>query len=409
MMRPAMIWRVARKEILSTFRDTRAIVSNLAIPLLLMPVMMLGMPLLMGGLFEREATTVTPIGVVGMDYLPTGFVTIIESQNVELVPVDDGFRAVQDEDIEVVFEVLEPLDVALAGAGSATINLYSKAGNMKSELNASKVQQAVAIYQQQVVAARLANAGLDPAVLQPLQIVSVDASTPAERSSGMLSWLIPFFIALWTLTGGQMTAVDATAGEKERGTLEVLLVAPVRRTEVVMGKFLATLTFGLSAAMMAIVGFLLGGVALTRIFLPRMGEEGAQMVSVMGGSLSINLTAVFVLIVSAILLSGLVSALLIGVAMFARSFKEAQSYIAPLSFLFVIPAILLQFKDLIGLGNEAYLIPLFNVLLLMDDVVRGSLDPSRLALVWGSMVVIIVALLAFAHRNFQREEVIFRS
>src|SRR5690554_8082029 len=114
-MRPRMIWRVARKEILSTVRDTRAIVSNLLIPLLLMPVVMLGMPLLLGGLFEREATNITPIGVVGLSNLPAEFVEILEAQNVELVPVDAGVSAVQDGDVDVVIEVDEPLVTALAG------------------------------------------------------------------------------------------------------------------------------------------------------------------------------------------------------------------------------------------------------------------------------------------------------
>lgn len=408
-MRPRMIWRVARKEILSTVRDTRAIVSNLLIPLLIMPVVMLGMPLLLGGLFERTATNLTPVGVVGLGNLPTEFIELLESQNVELVPVDDGVEAVQAGDVDVAIRADEPLLSAMANGGTGELLVYSKQGNMKSELEASKVQQAVAVYQQQVVATRLVDAGLDPSVLQPLQVQAVDASTAAERSSGQFSWLIPFFIAIWTLTGGQMTAVDATAGEKERGTLEVLLVAPVKRTEIVVGKFLATLTFGLSAALAAIVGFLIGGVALNAIFLPRLGEEGAEMVAMFGGSLNIDALSVVILVVSALLLAALVAAVLIGITLFARSFKEAQSYIAPLSFVFIIPVVLLQFKDLIGLGDQAYLIPVFNVLLLMDDVVRGVVEPQRLALVWGSMIVMIGLLLAFAHRNFQREEVIFRS
>src|SRR5690606_24545193 len=153
-------------------------------PLLLMPVVMLGMPLLLGGLFEREATNITPIGVVGLSNLPAEFMEILEAQNVELVPVDAGVSAVQDGDVDVVIEVDEPLATALAGNGSASLSIYSKQGNMKSELDASKVQQAVAIYQQQVVALRLVDAGLDPSVLQPLQVQAVDASTAAERSSG---------------------------------------------------------------------------------------------------------------------------------------------------------------------------------------------------------------------------------
>jgi sodium transport system permease protein len=105
------------------------------------------------------------------------------------------------------------------------------------------------------VRARLRRAGLDPGLLTPIALTTRDASTAAERAGGSLSWLIPFFIVVWTLTGGQMVAIDATTGEKERRTLEALLVTPVRRGEVVVGKFLATLLFGLSAALRQPSGF----------------------------------------------------------------------------------------------------------------------------------------------------------
>lgn len=408
-MRPKMVWRIARKEILSTLRDTRAIISNLLIPLLLMPVMMLGLPLLLGGLFQREAVTITPIGVEGVEFLPPELVTLLKLQNVQLDSYPDALAAVQEDRVTVAMKVEEPLAVAIAEGRTPRITLVTKAGNMKSELNAAKVQQAVTFYQRQVVAERLTDAGLDPNVLDPLLISMVDASSDAERSSGQLSWLIPFFIAIWTLTGGQMTAIDATAGEKERGTLEVLLVAPVRRSEVVVGKFLATLTFGLSAAVMAIVGFLLGGVALKEFFVPRLGEGGAEIVQFMGGALNIDAAALGVLFLSALLLASFVAALLISIALFARSFKEAQSYLAPLSFLFIIPALMLQFKDLINVGDVAFMIPVYNVLVLMDNVVRGNYALSEIGISWAIMLALIWLLLAFAHRNFQREEVIFRS
>lgn len=408
-MRAKIIGLVARKEILSTLRDTRAIISNLLIPLLLVPAMMVGLPLLLGGLFEREATTLTPLGVEGAANLPGELEAALEAQNVELIPVDDAAKTVRDGEYDVAIVVPEGFFSSVASGGSAELTVVSKVGNMKSELNASKVSQAVSAYTQQVLATRLGDAGLDPSVLQPVTVSVVDASSAAERSSGQLSWLIPFFIAIWTLTGGQMTAIDATAGEKERGTLEVLLVAPVRRSEVVVGKFLATVTFGLSAAFMAIVGLLLGGLVMNAIFLPRLGDDANEIVAVMGGGLSIGLPQVLILLVTAVLLAGLVSALLIGVAMFARSFKEAQSYIAPLSFLFILPAVGLQFKDLIGVGEGAYYVPVLNALLLMDDVVTGGASNVEIAITWASMLVVVVVLLLFALRNFRREEVIFRS
>ena len=187
-MRPRMIWRVARKEILSTLRDTRAIISNLLIPLILMPVVMLGMPLLLGGLFEREATTITPIGVVGLENLPAEFVAILEAQNVELVPVAEGVAAVQAGDVDVVLQATEPVASALVGNGSTSLQLFSSRQHEGG--STLKVQQAVGVYQQQVVA------GASCRPVRPQRAAAAGAGGRRQhgrgRSSGQFSWLIPF-------------------------------------------------------------------------------------------------------------------------------------------------------------------------------------------------------------------------
>ena len=407
-MRPRFVGRIAAKEILSTLRDTRAIVSNLVIPLVLLPVVMLGLPLLMGGLFERETTTVTELAVEGLAQLPVELVALAEAQNAVLVDVPDAIDAVRSDAYSAGLTVGPDFAERLA-AGSADVVIVAKSGNIRSELNAGKLRAAVDAYAQTIVAERLAGAGLDPSVLRPIAIGSADASTEAERSSGQLAWLIPFFIAIWTLSGGQMTAIDATAGEKERGTLEVLLVAPVRRAEVVVGKFLAVVTFGLSAAVMAILGFVLGGTVLRSIFLPLLGDGGGEIASMMGGTLTITPLTVLLLLVSALLLASVVSALLLTVTLFARSFKEAQTYVAPMSFLLIVPAIALQFRDLIGAGDSVYWIPVYNVMVLMDDVVKGSASAGAIGITWLVMTAVVAALLALAYRSFQREDVLFRT
>lgn len=407
-MRARFVGRIAAKEILSTLRDTRAIVSNLVIPLVLLPVVMLGLPLLMGGLFERETTTVTELAVEGLAQLPVELIAFGEAQNAVFVDVEDAVDAVRSDAYSAGLAVGPDFAERLA-AGSADVVIVAKSGNIRSELNAGKLRAAVDAYAQTIVAERLTGAGLDPSVLRPIAIGSADASTEAERSSGQLAWLIPFFIAIWTLSGGQMTAIDATAGEKERGTLEVLLVAPVRRAEVVVGKFLAVVTFGLSAAVMAILGFVLGGTVLRRMFLPLIGDGGGEIASMMGGTLTITPLTVLLLLVSALLLASVVSALLLTVTLFARSFKEAQTYVAPMSFLMIIPAIALQFRDLIGAGDSIYWIPVYNVMVLMDDVVKGSASAGAIGITWLVMTAVVAALLALAYRSFQREDVLFRT
>lgn len=400
---------VAGKEILSTVRDRRAIVSNLLIPLLLLPTIMLGLPLLLGGLFEREQQSMTPVAIEGLAFLPPRLLDEVVARRTEIHDTDDAVTLVREDEVAAAMIVPAGFASAVAVGEVPELELIAKNGNLQSELAAGKLRQAVDAYRNELVAERLAAAGLDPAVLEPVAVRSLDASRPEEQSSGQLAWIIPFFIAIWALAGGQMTALDATAGEKERGTLEALLVAPVRRVEVVVGKFLATLASGLSAAVMAIVGVLVGGALLRTAFLPRLGPEAGEMVAVMGGSFRLTPGGLGIMLGSAVLLAAAVAALLIAVAMFARSFKEAQSYVAPLSFVMIVPAMALQFADLLDLGRVVYRVPVMNVMVLMDDVLGGSVRSGDVLVSWGTMLLLVALLLAFALRNFRREGVIFRS
>ncbi len=404
-----MVFHVALKEILSTLRDRRAIISSLLIPLLILPVVMLGLPLLLGGLFEREQSTVSEIGIEGLSYLPESLKENLEAQNIAFVEATDLENLVREGDFQVALSIASDFQTKLANQEKAELTLYSKRGNLRSELNASKIADAVNSYSASIIQERLELVGLSQEDLEPISVITTDASSEAERSSGQLAWLIPFFIAVWTLAGGQVTALDATAGEKERGTLESLLVSPVRRVEVVVGKFLATLTFGLAASVMAIVGYIVGGVVLRGLFLNRLGDDAGELVAIMGGSLQTTPLSIVLLLLSALLLAALIAALLISITTFARTYKEAQSYVAPLSFIMIIPAIGLQFSDFFGTNILVYCIPIMNALILMDDIVKGQAALLPVLVTWASLAAFSVLLLDFAYRSFKREGVIFRT
>ncbi len=410
-MRLNMIWFVAVKELLSTLRDRRAIVSSLLIPLLVLPLIMLGLPFALGGFFERETANVSSIAVAGLEHLPAELVALLEAESIAITETKNpqsSPQLVEEGRYAVTLTVPATFTQDLA-QNKASIELYSKAGNVRAELIASKVENAVATFRTRLVAERLKQVGLDERVLEPVSIKSIDASSEAEKSSGVLAWLIPFFIAVWALAGGQVAAIDATAGEKERGTLEALLVSPVRRAEIVVGKFLATLTFGLTASLMAILGYVVSGLILRNVFAAQLGESGGAIVETLGGSLDVRPLSLLVLMLTALFLAALIAALLMGITLFARSFKEAQSYVAPLSFLFIFPAIGLQLADFFGQNPLIYLVPIFNALLLMNEVVKGRLEFLPILYTWVSLVAFSALLLDFAYRSFKRESVIFRT
>jgi sodium transport system permease protein len=409
-----MIWFVTSKELLSTLRDRRAIVSSLLIPLLVLPLIMLGLPFALGSFFEREQSNVSEIAVAGLENLPDELKTLLEQNKdnkLSLTPVDTlqpPIALIQADKYPLVLEVPKTFSQDLA-QNKANLKLYSKAGNTRAQLIASKVQDAVDKFRTSLVAQRLKQVGLDEGVLEPVTVETIDASSQAEKSSGILSWLIPFFIAVWALAGGQVAAIDATAGEKERGTLEALLVSPVRRAEVVVGKFLATLAFGLLASLMAIIGYVSSGLLLRSVFSTRLGSSGDSVVNVLGGSLDVRPLSLLVLVLTALFLAALIASLLMGITLFARSFKEAQSYVAPLSFLFIFPAIGLQLADFFGKNPLIYLVPILNALLLMNEVVKGRIELLPILYTWASLIAFTALLLDFAYRNFRRESVIFRT
>jgi sodium transport system permease protein len=402
-MRASIIGRLFQKEVLSTFRDRRAMFFTLIFPLVMIPLFMVGFPALIGGLMQSTSETSSPIGVVGEANLPGEFTTLLKAQNITLSPVTDPLTAVQNGDYEAAIKVPADFQEQIKQGGKVGLELYSKQGNMKSELVAGKIQTAVSAYQKEIVASRLKAAGLSEAVLTPFTVTTVDASSKAETGAGVLGWLIPYFIALFVLTGGQATAIDATAGEKERGTLESLLVAPVRRSEVVVAKTMATMTYGLGASIMGIIGYSISGV-LVRALL-----GSGDVPSAFVGSFHFSPTILLMLLVSAILMAGFISSLVIGIAIFAKSYKQAQSYIAPLAMIIVIPAVGLQFADFFSFGNAIYLVPILNILLLMNDVMKGIATPLHAILTWGSTLVYAGLLLSFAYRNFRREDVLFRT
>jgi sodium transport system permease protein len=410
-MRLSMIWAVTVKELLSTLRDRRAIVSSLLVPLLVLPLVMLGLPFALGSFFQRETVNISEVAIAGLEHLPPELVELLKAESISVIETKNPQSSptlVQEDKYAVALNVPETFAQDLA-QNTASLELYSKEGNVRAELIAGKVENAVDAFRQQLVAERLKQAGLDEGVLEPVTITTIDASSAAEQRSGLLGWLIPFFIAVWALAGGQVAAIDATAGEKERGTLEALLVSPVRRSEIVVGKFLATLVFGLMASLMAILGYMVSGVLLRTVFARQLGTDGSEMASLLGGSLDVRPLSLLVLILTALFLAGLIAALLMGITMFARSFKEAQSYVAPLSFLFIFPAVGLQLADFFSKNSFIYLVPIFNALLLMNEVVQGNIVWLNVLFTWVSLIAFTALLLDFAYRSFRRESVIFRT
>lgn len=405
-MRLAMVWPVVKKEIRSTLRDRRAFAGSLLLPLLMFPLLILGVPLLLSRLHKRAEHTVSAIGVAGEADLPATLVKLLEARNVKLVEVSDPLTAVQQGDYQAALGVPGGFAQQIGQGKQVALTLYSKQGNLKSELASGRVRDALSVYQKEVGAARLKAVGLSEHILTPFSVTAIDASPKSKRGQGSAGWLIPFFIIFWMYIGGQATAIDATAGEKERGTLESILTAPIRRIEVVAGKFLAVMAFELAAALLSVLGYVASGLVLHVL-----KHHGFVLVSLNLGDALAFFTpyAVIVIALSGVVAAAFLAALLLSICLFAQSFREAQAYLAPLSSVMLILLIALPLSNLLNFGPGIFLVPIFNILLVINEVVAGTPALAHVLLSSASMLVFASLLFIFALRNFQRESVIFRT
>ena len=307
---------IARKELLSVVRDRGAFLAALLVPLLVMPLAMFGPLLLLGRVAQSTQQGVQKVGVVGV---PEPVLLELKKARLEPVPVSDQLLAVRDNQVQaaLVFQ-------------DGTFTLYgrlSRGNASQGALVVDKVEKALGVYKDQLVEQRLAARGIGTEVLEPFRVEIVDASNPQEQAAGILAFLIPYLLVVFILSGGMSVAVDATAGEKEKGTLEALLAAPVPLLPVLLGKGLAVLVMALLTGLSAFMGLLLSGTVVRSYFasqIESLQRGGTQFQ--LGGTLLLQPLDYLAVALTVLVFAFFIIALMISLGIYARTYKEAQNY-----------------------------------------------------------------------------------
>lgn len=400
-MRLGHVGLVYRKELLDTLRDRRTLISSILVPLLLFPVLTIGVGGLAIFLAIKATQSTARVMVLGAEGAPELLQRIRKEKNFEIVPpADDYVRQINDKKLRAAVEFPGGLEENLKSHPEEmhTVKVYWYDGELRSQDTVRKIEKIVRDYREEVVQSRLAARGLPSDVLQPFQTERKNVA-PAEKVTGnILGLILPYFVIILCLTGALYPAIDLTAGEKERGTMETILASPLRRTELVGGKFLVVLSASVTTAALSILSFaitVLGGAGL----LARLEKNFVLAVS------SKAAAAVFFIILP---LAVLFSAGLMAIALFARSYREAQTYTAPLLIVVILPA-MASFVPGVELNPKLALIPILNVSLAAKEIFGGVYHWPLLGLIFGSTCVYAAAAMAFAVWQFQREEVLFRT
>ena len=396
---------VFRKELLDQLRDHRTLISMIVIPILLFPVLVIGTGYLLSKWKERTEREKIPIMLLGAEHAPALAEFLHAKEKFDILPPRADYTArINEKELRAAVEFPGGLEAALQAADGEppTVVIYYYSGELRSRMAVRELEDALGEYTDQRVRERLAGRGLSPHLLNLFHTEEKNVASAERVSGAVLGGLIFYLIALMSLTGAMYPAIDLTAGEKERGTIEAILASPATRTELVVGKFLAVFVISIASALLS-----LASLAATFSFpllstLALRGETQSQL------SLVISAKAVAAVFLMVLPLAGMFAALLLTVSVLAKSYKEAQSYVTPLLVVMVVPVVgsLLPGVDL---NARLALVPVLNVGLVSKEILTGSYPWGQIALIFASSSVYAAAALFVAVRAFQRESVLFRT
>ncbi|MEL6356033.1 MAG: ABC transporter permease, partial [Bacteroidota bacterium] len=397
-MRPSIISTIYRKEIREVLRDKRMLYLVILMPFFLYPVLFL---------------TMGSVGSNTIDKINTEKVSVFVNPEGKGSPLAELLAA--DTTLEVKYESLpqsrldsirgKSLAIILpaveadstATLQSQTITIY---GDNTQDVISSRRRRIAGkfnAYGTQIVNQRLTNKGLAGDFIQPIKIEQTDTASDRSAAGAIMGRMIPIMLLLFIFIGCIYIAIDTTAGEKERRTLQTIYTTPVSTNEIIAGKFLAVATVGIVSAFANLGSLLLSMQLQARI----MGDDGADspfQISLAGGDLAW-------LILLVILATVFLAALSMGIVLLANSYKEAQSYVTPLMMIVLIPAIMASMPGM-ELTTQSAMIPMFNICLAMAAIFKGTYSLGTIGLVALFALIYGLVGLWLAGRTFGNESVV---
>lgn len=389
----ARIYVVFRKEATDNLRDRRSIFSALSSSLIGPVILVLLIYILGKSIFSDRLLNPLQLPVSGAENAPE-LIQFMEQNGAQILPAPANPEvAVRNGDADVILIIPKGYGSEFSSGRSATIQLVLDSTRQSAISSVERARDLLNAYNQQIGSLRLIARGVNPTVISPIAVENIDLATPQTQALIFLN-MMPYFIVMVVFLGGMYVVIDTTAGERERGSLEPLLINPVARWEFVIGKLAASWPFAIFTLLFNLMAF-----ALAFNVFPLEDYIGIQ--------LSIDLTALAWIFVIALPMVLLASALQMIIATFTRSFKEAQTYVAFLPLIPALPGIGLAFLP-VKPTLWTMLIPTFGQQLLINQLMRGEAVNPINALASAAMTILVsVGLTYLAIRLYQRERLLF--
>lgn len=391
-----MIFTIFKKELKDTLRDRRTLIMMLVIPVLIFPVILNIFVGVSASFTEEAMNKSVKIGVIGekdnylfekLDMLPTNL------GKKELIWYTDSTTLkadIQKDSIQIGIVAEKNFDASIAKKEPAQTLVYFDATNMGMlERAEAYLDQIKKIAEQE----RYIEMQLKESELTPIEVTYSNIASDKEMIGKLGGGVLPYIFIAFGFIGCMYPAIDLFTGEKERGTIETLLTTPVLRWQILFGKMGVVVLSGLLAASCALLGLFLSIEVLDIV-------ENEALLEIIHSIL----TAKFIFMLYALLLPLTIffAGVMIPVAVYAKTFKEAQSIITPLNIVMVLPAMVGFFPG-IELNVITASIPVVNVVLATKELIAGTLDFGLLALSFGVMLGLAVIAVFISYKRFDKE------
>lgn len=383
---------VYKKEMKDIFRDKKTIFLQILIPILLFPIMALVMKFVMDD-FDSSYKEKSKIAIVSEE--SSNFEKYLESSKLlKVVDSKNPEKDLDESDIEAIVRIPKNIDDIESNMLSKKVEIEYSSKSQDSSIALQKIKESTDLYAKLIVEKRLNEKGISSEILTPIKIS--ETSKNKESGAGLMiaSMLIPMLLTIYAATGGIAAATDLGAGEKERQTLEPLLTTKANRLSILLGKYFAVVTSSAIGTISSLVGIAIAG-KLNSKFLGEMG------------SITIELLALSLLLFIGV--ASIFAGFELSISFYARNFKEAQTYLTPITFVVLIPSYLTMSMNGMNIPYKMFHIPIVNIIAVFKEGMYGVYNPLHIATVFAWLVVYLVISAAVTVRMFNNEKVIFRN
>lgn len=398
------MWTIYLKELLELTRDRKTLIFTILIPIFAMPLIFGGFAYVSSNMFKNARSAELRYALFGQQHAPGLSARFGQQTNLRLVPLTDESeirQAIADERIKFAVVIPPQFDAALQQQRQASITLhYNSASTV--DVTQQRVREVIDSYntslRQEALSALNLSAEQLAFALAPVLLEKKSTADQREQMGAIIGGMLPYLLLMVCLTAAMYPAIDMGAGEKERGTLETLLLAPVPRGAIVLAKFLVLFTVGMTSAVLMV-----GSMAA---LLLGFGNSLEGNLAVMVRSITLpDLAMVTLMLVPT---AAIFASLLLSISIYAKSYKEAAGMITPLMLLTILPIVVAMLPG-VELNWLWAMVPLTNVSLAMKELVKGTMDYRMFGVILASTTVIAGALLLLCRWWFKREAVLFRN